>query len=176
MTPQPVAPAPGPKKRSGCFIAVMIVGGLAGLLCLGTAIAMFIAARSDTGKKVFEAFDQGVKLAEKGINAPGAAEVRALGCPQAVVMDMKDAMRIAELFIDAGLKDDAELSMMMVSCSAPYGDDKALPSCEEIATTYARAVKSEREFQVEVKRGGKQKPECRADFAPDGTFLRDARK
>jgi hypothetical protein len=176
MTPQPVAPAPAPKKRSGCLIAVVIVGGLAGLVCLGSAIAMLVAARSDTGKKVFEAFDRGVKFAEKGITAPGAAEVRALGCPQAVVMDMKEAMRIAELFVDAGIKDDAELSMMMVSCSAKYGDDKVLPSCEEIAATYAKAVKSEREFQVEVKRGGKQKPECRADFAPDGTFLRDAMK
>ena len=75
MTPQPTAPAPK-KKMSGCLIALLIVGGLAGLVCIGSAIAVWMAARSDAGKKIVSAIDQGVKLAQDGMNAPGAAELR----------------------------------------------------------------------------------------------------
>lgn len=169
MTPQPTAPAP---KRNGCLIALMVVGGLAGLVCLGSSIAVFVAARSDTGKKIFSAIDQGVKLAEAGVNAPGAEELRAAGCPEAMVMDMKDAMAIAGAFFDGGL-DDADLDYMSVNCQAPAGSKAELPSCEAIAEVYAKAVPSERAFVVQVKRASQQKPQCQQQFTGDGTFVKD---
>ena len=101
MTPQqPPTPAP---RRSGCVIVLLVIGGLLNLVCVGSGIAVFVAARSDAGKKIFSAIDQGVKLAEEGVNAPGAAELRAAGCPQAIVLDMSEAVKIAGAFIDGGL-------------------------------------------------------------------------
>jgi hypothetical protein len=148
----------------------MVVGALAGLVCLGSAIAVFVAARSETGKKIFSAIDQGVKLAEQGVNAPGAAQVRAAGCPQSTVMDMKEAMKIAEAFLDGGLSDDPELDYTLVSCSGPIGS--TLPTCEAVATAYAKAVHSERSFAVEVKISGHQKADCYQQFSGDGTFVK----
>jgi hypothetical protein len=171
MTPQqPVAPK---KKMSGCLIALLIVGGLAGLVCIGSAVAVWMAARSETGKKVFSAIDQGVKLAQEGVNAPGAAELRAAGCPEALVMDMKAAMAIADTFIDGGLEEDDELDYLSVTCSAPAGSTAQLPTCDELAPIYAKAAPSERSFVVEVRRQGKKKPECSKQYSGDGEFLRD---
>ena len=170
MTPQPPSsPAP---KRSGCLIALFVVGALCGLVCLAGGIATFVAARSDTGKKIFSAIDQGVKLAEAGVNAPGAEEVRAAGCPQANVMDLNEAMKIAGAFFDGGLKDDPELDYMMVTCSAPLNFNGELPACETIAEVYAKTVASTRDFVVETKRVGEKKPECSSRFSGDGTFLK----
>ena len=154
----------------------MVVGALAALVCLGSAIAVFVAARSDTGKKIFSAIDQGVKLAEQGINAPGAAEVRAAGCPEAAVMDMKEAMKIADAFLDGGISGDPELDYTLVSCNGPLGS--TLPSCEDVAAAYAKAVPSERDFVVAFRSdpscGGRSQVEqcldraehmlCRAGF------------
>lgn len=174
MTPQPSSPSPTPAKRSGCVTALLVVGVLAGVVCLGSAIAVFVAARSDTGKKIFSAIDQGVKLAEQGVNAPGAAELRAAGCPQSTVMDMAEAMKIAEAFIDGGFKDDPELDYTLVACSGPFGS--TLPTCEEVAAVYAKAVPSERNFVVEAKLSSRQKPECSKQFKGDGTFVKDMKK
>ena len=170
MTPQPSTP-PAP-KRSGCITALLVVGVLAGLVCVGSGIAVFVAARSDTGKKIFSAIDQGVKLAEAGVNAPGAEEVRAAGCPQALVMDINEAMKIAGTFFDAGMGGDPELDYLMVTCSAPMDFTGQLPTCEAVAEVYAKAVPSERDFVVEAKWAGRQKPECSSRFSGDGTFIK----
>ena len=169
MTPQPPVAAP---KRSGCVTALIVVGVFLGLVCLISGIAVFVAARSDTGKKIFSAMDQGVKLAQQGINAPGTAELRAAGCPEALVMDMKEAMAIAGTFIDGGLGDDSELDYLSVTCSAAAGSAVELPSCEALAAVYAKAVPSERSFVVEAKRGG-NKALCSQQYSGDGTFIKD---
>lgn len=158
-----------PPKRSGCVIALMVMGALLALVCVGSSIAMFLAARSDTGKKIFAAVGQGVALAEKGVNAPGAEELRQAGCPQSLVMDMKEAMKLAELFLDGGVKDTDDMDYLMAACSGKYGD--TLPTCEALAPVYAKAVPSTREFVIEVKINGKQKPECRQRYSGDGTFI-----
>jgi hypothetical protein len=177
MTPQPLIPpqAQTPPKRSGCVIALIVAGVLLGLMCLVGGVAAFIAARSETGQKIFSAVGQGVALAEKGINAPGAAELRAAGCQQALVMNMADAMKLAEVFIDGGLKTkDGEFDYDLIACTGDYRHD--LPGCDELAPVYARAVSSERDFVIEVKTTGQKKPTCRKRYAGDGTFLRDVDK
>lgn len=161
------------KKMSGCVIALLVVGALAGLVCIGSGIAVWMAARSEAGKKLISAVDQGVKLAEGGVNAPGAAELRAAGCPQALVMDMKAAMAIADTFVDGGLENDAELDYLSVSCSAPAGSTVKLPSCDELAPVYAKAAPSERSFVIEVRRQGSQKPDCNKQYSGEGEYVRD---
>jgi len=178
MTPNPMPAnppaAPAPKKRSGCLTALIVVGILVGLVCLAGGVALFVAARSDTGKKFVSAIDQGVKMAEQGMNAPGAAEIRAAGCPQGLVLDMKQAMKIADIFIDGGLKDDkGEMDFLMVSCAGPYGSE--LPDCDKVARVYAKAVPSDRPFVVDVKFQGSQKPQCQKKYAGDGKFIEEVK-
>lgn len=151
----------------------MVVGALVGLVCVGSSIAVFVASRSESGKKLFSAIDQTVKLAEGGINAPGAAELREAGCPQALVMDMKAAMGIADSVLDSGFEDDADMDYLSVTCSAPAGSTVELPSCEVLAGVYAQAVPSARPFVVEARRAGQKKPDCAKQFEGDGTFIKD---
>ena len=133
---------------------------------------MFAASRSDTGKKIFAAVGQGVALAEKGMNAPGAAELRAAGCPESMVMDMREAMGIAVAFIpDAGLEGDEETDYVLAACSGAPASE--LPACDALAAVYAKAVPSARDFVIEVKHTGKQKAECRNRYSGDGTFIVD---
>jgi hypothetical protein len=177
MTPQqPINPQQAPKKKmSGCLIALLVAGALAGLVCIVSSVALWMAARSESGKKIFSAIDQGVKLAQDGMNAPGAAELRAAGCPEALVMDMKAAMAIADTFVDGGLGEDAEMDYLSVNCSAPAGSKATLPTCDELAPIYAQAAPSERDFVVEVKRQGKQKPECQKRYSGDGEFISEVK-
>jgi hypothetical protein len=168
-----MAPQAPKKKMSGCVIALLVVGALAGLVCIGSGIAVWMAARSEAGQKIISAVDQGVKLAKDGMNAPGAAELRAAGCPEAMVMDMKAAMAIADSFIDGGLEKDKELDYLSVTCSAPAGSRRKLPTCDELAPVYAKAAPSERNFVVEVRREGDQKPQCNKAYSGDGEFLKD---
>lgn len=171
--PIPVPPAaPAPKKTSGCVVALLVVLGLALVLCLGGGVALWVAARSDTGKQVMDAIDKGVKLAEKGVNAPGAAEVRAAGCPQAVVLDTKEMVGLVAGFIDGGLKAD-ELGGAMVLCQGPFGAE--LPECDALAPVYAKAASPAEPFVVEVKKQGQSKASCQRRYRPDGTFLEDVK-
>lgn len=171
--PIPVPPAaPAPKKTSGCVIALLVVLGLLVLACLGGGIAVWVAARSDTGKQVMDAIDKGVKLAEKGVNAPGAAEVRAAGCPQAVILDLKEMVDVVAGFIDGGVKSE-KLGGVMVLCQGPFGSD--LPDCDALAPVYAKAVSATEPFVVQVKKQGSSKSACQRRYHPDGTFLEEVR-
>lgn len=170
MTPHPVPVS----RRSGCVTALMVVGALLSLGCGVSGIVAFVAARSETGQKIFSALNQGVNLAQKSINAPGVAELRAAGCPEALVMDMKEAMALAEGFIDGGLGDAPRLDYMSVTCISAAGSTVELPTCEALAEVYAKAVRSERSFVVEVKRGGQQAV-CSQQYSPDGTFIRETK-
>jgi len=172
--PMPVPPAaPAPKKTSGCVIALFVMLGLAGIACLGGGIALWVAARSDTGKQLLNAVDKGVKLAEKGVNAPGAAEVRAAGCPQAVVLDMKEMVDLVAGFIDGGLKDAEQPDGAMVLCQGPWGSQ--LPDCDALAPVYAKAVSPTQPFTVEVKTQNASKPACERRYHPDGTFFEEVK-
>src|SRR3954453_14536718 len=118
MTPNPArgaAPAAAPKKMSGCLIALMVFGALLSVSCLVGGFVVWRATQSDTGKKVFAAMGKGMEIAAKGMNAPGAAELREAGCPQAMVMDPGDVVEIVGEFFDAGvdkLKDKDKLHQM----------------------------------------------------------------
>jgi hypothetical protein len=152
----------------------MVLGGVLALLCLVSAIGLLVAARSDTGKKIFSVVGQGVAMAQKGLNAPGAAEIRAAGCPEGLVIDMADATKLAEVFVDGGFKTkDDEFDFSLVACSGQYGT--TLPTCDELAPVYAKAVKSDRDFVIEVKHTGQKQADCSRRYSGDGTFLKDAK-
>jgi len=177
VSPEPIAAlpaAPPPKKKtSGCLIALFIVGGLALLLCLGGSVALWLASRTETGRKVLQTVEKSVKLAEKGINAPGAAEMRAAGCPQAVVLDMRDTLDVVSGFFDAGVMDlEAEgLQGAVLLCQGPFGSE--LPDCDGLASVYVEAVAPAQPFMVVVKRQGARTSNCERRYAADGAFIEE---
>ncbi len=164
MTPAPISQPPTPQKKanSGCLIAVIVVGALVALVCLVGVVVSFVAAQSPEGKKAMSLMGRGISAAAKAMNAPGTPELRALGCPEAMVMDPEEVMELVGEFIDAGPPRGADERMKtVVICQGSF----SLPTCDEVADAYrtAKGV-TPGPFTVTVKRKGSRKSECEKDF------------
>ncbi|HSQ65950.1 MAG TPA: hypothetical protein VLM85_22165 [Polyangiaceae bacterium] len=168
--PQQGPAAPPPKKgMSGCMIALLVVGSVALLGGIVVGVGIYLFATSDAGKTAIKVIGEGSKLAEKGMNAPGTPELRALGCEQAIVLDMKDVTALMGDLIDAG-PDAGMPEGLMVTCQVRGG--ARAPSCDDVAATYVRAVKSAgSEFVVTVQRQGDSHPLCESTYDASGAFI-----
>ena len=168
MNPNPMPPPAAPKKKmSGCAIALIIVGGIFVVLVIAAGIGLAVFLRSDTGRKVFDVVDKTGKAVSKGINAPGTKEVRAAGCPQAIVLDMADMAGIVDDFIDAGAGRTGIPDELMVLCQGNFGDK--LPSCDEVAKAYVGAVgMADKPFTVSVRRQGNNHALCEVKYSMSG--------
>lgn len=173
MTPYPQMPmAPPPRKKgmSGCVIALIIVGIVMLFGAVAAGVGVYLFATSSVGKTTFKVINEGSKLAEKGINAPGMAELRSLGCAQAIVLDTKDVGALMSDIIDAGF-DSGMPDELMITCQVR--DAAHAPSCDDVASTYVRAVKAaSREFAVSVQRQGDNNPICKSTYDTSGALLR----
>jgi hypothetical protein len=141
---------------NGCLLAALIVGGLVVFVGIVGAIFVWKAAKAIT------------QVAEQGLNAPGAAELRAAGCDAAVVMDMS---KISSLFDAGGASSGTE--GILISCSTTAG--RAAPSCDDLAKTYVKAVGAPgTNILVEVQPRGAP-PTCKKVYGPKGNYLHDQR-
>jgi hypothetical protein len=163
-TPQP--PAAPKKSNRGCIIALVVAGGVTALGAIGVIVGVALFAESDAGKKIIKVVGKGAEIAQKGMAAPGAAEVRALGCEQALVVDMRDFAELTSEFVDADVSKIPDQDV--VTCQA--STFRKAPTCDAIATTYVRAVGRARgSFIVTVTRQGSSKPECTGMYDAAGS-------
>jgi hypothetical protein len=166
----PPGPAPKKKSGSGCVVALAVVGGLALLAAGVVAFGAYRFATSEEGKVILSAVGEGARLLAEAQSAPGAAEVRGLGCDQAMVVDMDKIGTLVEQF-DAGKAPPGTFSKM-VTCQIGYFESKT-PSCDDVARTYvAAAGPPPRGFAVSVSRQGGEAL-CTTIHQPDGTKLAD---
>jgi hypothetical protein len=166
----PVGPPQKKKSGNGCLIALAIVGGLVALVVAVAAFAVYRAASSPEGKKIIGAIGGATKLMAEAQSAPGAAEVRALGCEQAMVIDTE---RMAELFRDGDASaPGAAQPGVVVVCQVVSGDG---PTCDAVAHTYATAAPAgHRGFAVTVSRGrGSGVNTCESTYDASGHKLKD---
>jgi hypothetical protein len=166
MTPQ-APPAPAKKGSNGCLIALAVAAGLGLIACLIGGAVLWRASQDPDIKRAMNAAGKGIKLVSKGASAPGAAEVKALGCQQAFVLDSSEMFDLLDAFIDGGSADDrGDYAGVMIFCQAR----SAGPSCEQIATTYAKAAAPTEDFMVTVTSGSGEKG-CEGKFASTGAPL-----
>lgn len=172
MTPSPLSP-PAAQKPSGCskgcLIALISVGAVVMLIGLIGVFALWRAASSEEGQKVMKAIGKGAQLATKGINGPGAQEVRNAGCPEALVLDMEEMMELIELFADGGMP---SLGVgVMVMCQGSFGE---LPDCGEVAQAYLSAKElPPGDFVVLVKTKSQKGEQCSRRYSETGEDLGD---
>jgi hypothetical protein len=180
ITPAPqapllAAPGPAPRKKSGrgCAIALAVVGGLALLSAVALGIGVYAFAQSKEGKAVFGTIGDFTELASEAQNAPGTKEVRALGCDQAMAMDLEKMQRIVADRFDGGASTTSTASVMVICQVGIF--DRNTPSCDAVARAYlSGAPQPSRGFTVNVQRGtsGRQ-PLCSTLYDPDGTKVKD---
>jgi hypothetical protein len=156
----------------GCLIAFLVVFGL---FIVGAGVAGFLIYRK-VGGFVGAAKDMVVEV-QAATKAPGTKELRKLGCEEAVALDGRKLLKIAQRMEDEVAKqqgrepkkvDDKEVTTY-VYCKNNVGDEL---TCDEIAKTYVDAVHPDQQFVVSVTRLNQNK--CSGSYAADGKHLGDA--
>ena len=130
-----------PNRRgpaAALVIALLVIGA--------TALLVRRVATPNQSANLAAVAAEEKRASEAGATAPGAAEVRALGCDSAAVIDKRGTFAI--LGVDAGNR-----PVLDVICEV-RGDVPRL-SCELVAETYAKAVlDSELAFTAIIRKTG----------------------
>lgn len=110
--------------------------------------------------------DQAARAGAEGMGAKGTAELRALGCTNAVVVDMQRLLGSASQ-VRAGEP------RYMVTCDVTAAGVAGAPTCEKLASTYYAAVggMADANVCVRVQPEGADKPSCSRLYAPNGADL-----
>jgi hypothetical protein len=152
---------------NGCLLAAIILGGvlLVGGIAVGVGIYAFV--QSDVGQTTIKVVGATKRLADKGANAPGAAQLRSRGCDQAIVLGGHDFDELVSALDDGGLPDGGMGDLVIVSCQVNAGHPP--PSCADLARTYVSAVgTASSDFVVTVQQQGNGSPFCRETYDRSG--------
>ncbi len=154
----------------GCLIGLGVFGAILLLLLIVGGVLLYKVLDSPEGRKIVSAVADTTKLTQEAMNAPGTAELRTLGCNQAMVIDTERMMAIMESFTpDAGKTKLSEKTM--VTCQMGLMA-KTAPSCEEVANGYLAAVPTPAgDFIVQVTMQGASKAKCLKRYSPAGVAL-----
>jgi hypothetical protein len=164
MRPAPTGPPVAPAKKAtsrGCFVALLVAGGFAGLCCLVGGLILWRASKDPDLQNVIGALGKSAELVMKGGKAPGAAELRAAGCEQALVLPYGEMMALASSFVDAGGLEDAAVGLA-ITCTVK--SDVGAPPCERLAKVFVKAAAPTQAFMLSVQSMAESKSLC------DGTF------
>ena len=155
----------------GCLIALGVFGAFLAVSVIIGGIVVYKIMSSPEGRKIVAAVGETTKLTQEAMKAPGTAELRKLGCDQAMVIDAERMMSIVESFVpDSGGKPDLSEKLMVMCQMGMLG--KSPPTCDDVAKTYAAAVPSgTSNFLVQVTAQGDNKPHCQARYSPSGDLL-----
>ena len=177
MTPPmmmpPQQPPPQKKGMSGCMIAFIVVSVIGVLGAIVVGVVVYLVVTSNAGKTAIKLVGEGPELAQKGLNAPGTAELRALGCEQAMVLDMKDVGNMMNDVFDAGVGvGDGGASGLIVQCTLGRRSSTVV-DCDTAAKTYVTAVggTAKDEFVVTVQRQGDSHKLCESSYDTSGALV-----
>ncbi len=126
-----------------------------------------------TGSLIGETMRMGLEATK----APGTAELRAAGCPEAMVMDLRRMVALVkELEADGGQAKvqlpEEEWQKTLVVCQYPQAGETL--GCDVVARTFGAAVPSPpSEFGVVVRVNAPPAEVCRGVYGPDGTLLQE---
>jgi hypothetical protein len=148
-------------------------GSLIGLAAAGAAsvvalvVGVVVAIRGCGGQApptTAQGPDRAARAGEEGMEAKGTPELRAMGCSNAVVVDMQ------RLLGSAGKVREGE-PRYMVTCDVP--STTGAPTCDKLAGTYFAAIggTADANVCVRVTLAGVMQPSCSRLYAPNGADL-----
>jgi hypothetical protein len=140
-------------------------GALFALMCIAGLVVEVRACTSGDKPTAAAGPADNATVAIEGQRAPGTAELRALGCDPAIVVDM------ARLLGGAAHIEPGE-PRTMITCDVA-ATVEAPPGCDRVAATYFRAVGGTVADAVAVRvlRMGSPTPACSRLYAPTGADL-----
>jgi len=166
-TPLPRTPQ-GKGPHACTVIAALLAAGLlvvAGLVAYG----IHRIYQDPELRNMAEAVEEGVDIMVEARSAPGAEELRELGCDEALVLDV-DRMRKLMNRFDAGVPpvrpDEPKL---WITCQV--GSLGTAPSCQRAALTFAGAARPTEPFMLMVQKTSDSKTGCLEKFTRRGASL-----
>lgn len=146
--------SPGPKAGHGCLIACLLAGAVGVVFAVGGVWIVLRTARAQRD------------VVRNGAGAPGISELREIGCdPGTSVVDSRPLRGLG----DGG---PAAEATVLIACLATEGH--RVPTCDDVARTYAAAVHPSGTFVAEVQVVRRFRIECRRVYAGDGRDLGEA--
>jgi hypothetical protein len=143
----------------------LAAGGAAGVVAIiVVAVLALRGCGGDDAPRAAAGPSPAARAGAEGMGAKGTAELRALGCSNALVVDMQ------RLLGPTG-KVRAGEPRYMVTCDVDSASDA--PTCEKLASTYYGAVggTADANVCVRVTIAGANQPTCSRLFAPNGADL-----
>ena len=165
--------APRPQRSRTPNTALWVILGVFGALWVVFCGGLVAFLNTETGSKSWETAKRGGQMLIDASNAPGAEEVRALGCETAFVIDLADAALVAEPWVQDDVDPEALRTVegRMVICQAGTFDDP--PTCEAVARAYASgAPDAPLEVMVQVTAGSGSVRSCEGLYDRQGNPLR----
>jgi hypothetical protein len=149
-------------RRGLAMIAA--AGAAIGLGAVVGIVLLLRACDAEPPRATGQGADDNASVGREGMQAPGTAELRQIGCRQAVVLDM------ARLLGDAARVREGE-PRTVVTCDVPAA--AVSPDCERVGAAYFAAIggASVGRVGVRVLRDGAQQPVCSRLYAPSGADL-----
>ena len=132
--------------QTGCMIGLGILL-VCGLICGGVFGYMaYRVSENPEARKAFRAMGAGYDLFKEMHNAPGAQELRDLGCNEAVIFEKDRINEIATM-----MDENADtLEWDSVACIMHQDEPPAGLTCEKVAQTYGGVAKDQAQFMVSI--------------------------
>lgn len=155
----------------GCSIAIAIFAGVV-LVCGGVLTWAGYSVWNDPNVQRGVAIaGAAMDMAQEAMQQPGAAELRAAGCGQAMVLTPELRRRFLATVAPDGGYDTPELTLVL--CVVPRGAADA-PSCEDAVRAYATVHSPPpAEVAASVSVQGEEAVRCEGIYGSDGAFLRE---
>jgi hypothetical protein len=168
---QPPSGSSSALKVLGIIFLVLL---LLGIVLVGSCV--YCVASNPEVRKVGSVMSEMMRLGMEADKAPGAAELRAAGCQDAMVMDMRPLLEKVDALERSGgqanfRRPEEEWQKTSVFCG--FESDATL-DCAAVAKTYGAAVEGPpHEFGVAVKVMHSTEPVCQGVYRPDGTLVKE---
>ncbi len=168
--PQAAQATKNKASGKGCLIALSAFGVVFLLSVIVGGAVIYKLLDSPEGRKIVSAVADTTKLTQEAMTAPGATELRKLGCDPAMIMDTERMGAIVSQFVaDAGGAPLADKTLVMCQVGMLV---KTAPTCEEVAKTYLAAVPSPAgAFRVQVSASGDAEPKCQKRYSQAGIVI-----
>ncbi len=170
-----MASSPTPPVKAPVSPVLIILLGLLFLIIAIIVGGVIFYKNCEKCQEVVAGLSEGTTAIVKGMNAPGTAEIRALGCDQAMAIDMQAFEKMfaplagEEMIFDANMRDMKMLMCKQESFSVPEG-----PECADVIRAWAAVAAEGHEAALVVVQGRSSRSNyCQGIYAVDGTLISD---
>jgi hypothetical protein len=165
-------------NKSGIPLVFKIMGVLMVIMILLVVMAVSFYRNCDNCKKFSSLAMDGFQEIQAAMVAPGTDEMRALGCTEAMALDMKKFEAFIDAFENDGEsaeKKDPLLKTTMVFCKKDSALTPEGPECDDLVAAYISGAQpsEEDELAVVVQGQNSQSRYCGAVYSGTGEYLRE---